>query len=90
MKQRGLGVDVEERRCGALQAERESVGPSEAGAGGHLGDVVVAQFAVGGGGVLFVGGSNGRAIGMFQSEFHGVVERDGFGQQGSGQEEHRQ
>jgi len=87
MKERGLGVDVEKRRRGALEAERETVGPSEAGADRGLRDVVVAQLAVGGGGVLLVGGRDGCAVGVFEPELHGVTERDGFGEEGSGQEE---
>jgi hypothetical protein len=37
--------------------------------------------------MLFIGGSDGCAIGVFQREFHGVMERDWLREQGSGQEQ---
>ncbi len=84
MQQRGLGVNVEKGRRGALEAQGKSVRPSEACAGCHLRDVVVPQFTGGGGSVLLVSGGNGCAIGMLEREFHRVLQRDWLGQQGGG------
>ncbi len=83
----GLGVYVEERRSSAFQAEGKAIGPADSGSGGQLGNVAVAQFAIAGGGVALIGGSDVDASGVVQREFHGVMEGEGFGQQGSGQEE---
>jgi len=74
MKERGLRVDIEDRGRGALEAEREAVGVPETGAGYDLGKIVVVEFAITGGGMLLVGGSDGCAVGMLQGEFHGVAE----------------
>ena len=81
-----LGVHVEKRRGCAFEAERKPIGPSNSGSRIQLGNVAIAQFAVAGGGVLFVGGSDTDASGVFQGQFDCVVERDGFGQQGGGRE----
>ena len=74
MKERGLCIDVEDRRRGALEAEREAVGVPETGAGHDLRKIVIVELAVGGGGVLLVGGSDGCAVGVLQGEFDGVAE----------------
>ncbi len=74
--ERGLRVHVEQRRSGAFEAERKTVGPANAGARVQLRNVAVAQFAIAGGGVLLVGGRDADAGGMFQREFDGVVEGD--------------
>jgi hypothetical protein len=82
-----LGVYVEERRSSTFEAEGKAVGPSDSGSRIQLGDVAIAEFAVAGGGVLFLGDRDADAGGMFQREFDSLVERDRFGEQGSGQKD---
>src|SRR6516164_10696083 len=74
----GLRVDVEDGGGRAFEAEGESPGFAESRAEHELRDVVVADFAVGGGGMLGVGGGDACDSGMGQGQFHGPPERERF------------
>ena len=62
-------------------ARGNAVGVAEAGAGRELRNVIVVQFAIAGGGLLFVGCGDGRAGGVSQREFDDTLQRDGLGEQ---------
>jgi hypothetical protein len=51
-----------------------------------LRDVVITEFAIPGGGALFVGRGDARPGGMSQREFDHALERHGFSQQRTGEE----
>jgi hypothetical protein len=90
INERRLRVNVEQRRRGAFQAERETIGPSDARSCVELRNVTVAQLAIAGARVLRVSGRDAHPGSVLQRECHSLPERDRFGEQKCGQDERKQ
>src|SRR5260370_7965389 len=66
-------------RCGSFDAEGISIGPAETRTDEYRRQVVVAEFAVGGKGPLYIGSRNRRSRALRERDPNGALERQRLG-----------